>query len=256
MMTIMMMQRIIESVHKNQEILPTNNQILTEKLDYEKRSTPIESETQMFITQKRISDDSRDVEMCDNKSDTEEEDLNIEVDVENDETLCPVDLTRRQEKYTTFENLLQSKTDESDYNKTYKTLKEDDLKSLSCKRSESVCSDVSRSESPRERSPSVGTHQNRRLAFSVENILDPNKFTGRQAVFSDSICCWKPNQDSIGSPEFDGSETGWLIFFVCFRQAKCQIYTLKRVTLHLFFRVITIVLFIVFSQYFIILKLS
>lgn len=224
MMTIMMMQRIIESVHKNSDILSANNQTLTDKLDYEKRSTPIDSsDAQIYITttttttQKRISDDSRDVEMCDNKSDTDDDDLNIEVDVENDETLCPVDLTRRQDKKyttTTFENLLQSstnnKTDESDYkNFNNKTIKEDDLKvNISCKRSDSVCSDVSRSDSPRERSPSVATHQNRRLAFSVENILDPNKFTGRQPLLSDTLCCWKPNQESIGSPDFDGSETG------------------------------------------------
>lgn len=242
MMTIMMMQRIIESVHKNTEILSANNQTLTDKLDYEKRSTPIDSsDAQIYITttatnttttQKRISDDSRDVEMCDNKSDTDEDDLNIEVDVENDETLCPVDLTRRQDKkYTTFENLLQqsttnttntttscsnNKTDDSDYknlinNKTINNEDDLNINNIGCKRSVSVCSDVSRSDSPRERSPSVATHQNRRLAFSVENILDPNKFTGRQPVLSDTICCWKPNQESIGSPEFDGSETGLLI---------------------------------------------
>lgn len=208
MMTIMMMQRIIESVHKKQDMLPPSSQSTPDKLklDYENRSAGLEGETQIFIAQKRISDDSRDVEMC-NKSETEEdeEELNVEVDVENDETLCPVDLTRRQEKYTTtFENLLQQSKGEGFGGKA---TTEDEVKSLSCKRSESVCSDVSRSESPRERSPSVGTHQNRRLAFSVENILDPNKFTGRQ-VFSDSICCWKPNQESIGSPDFDGSETG------------------------------------------------
>lgn len=187
----MMMQRIIESAHKNQQ-----------------ESQNIETDPQIFLAQKRISDDSRDVEMCENKSDSEEDDLNIEVDVENDETLCPVDLTRRQDKFTTFENLLQTtKTEDSDF-KSFKGLKEDDLKGCAVKRAESVCSDVSRSESPRERSPSVVSHPNRRLAFSVENILDPNKFTGRQAVYSDGICCWKPHQDSIGSPDFDGSETG------------------------------------------------
>lgn len=113
---------------------------------------------------------------------TDEEELNVDVETE-DAALCPVDLTRRQQH--------QSAND-------------------------SVCSDDvnSRSESPsrdEEQSPSVVVpHQNRRLAFSVENILDPNKFTGRQTAFNEGICCWKPHQESLGSPEYDGSETGRL----------------------------------------------
>ncbi|KAH0812551.1 hypothetical protein GEV33_010240 [Tenebrio molitor] len=144
----------------------------------------------------KISDDSRDAEMCDKTCDTDEE---LNVDVENDDTLCPVDLTRRQDKFTSFENLIPSnKTDSSSDFISFKDMK----------RSESVCSDdVSRSESPRDQSPSVVPHQNRRLAFSVENILDPNKFTGRQGVYSDGICCWKPHDGSRGSPEYDDSET-------------------------------------------------
>lgn len=179
---MLMMERLIaNTTHKPQELA------LPEK----ERS--LQSEPQMFLQPKRISDDSRDVEMCD-KSD--EEDLNV--DVENDDTLCPVDLTRRQDKF--FEGFAPShKTDSSsDFN----SFKED------AKRSESVCSDVSRSESPRDPSPSVVPHQNRRLAFSVENILDPNKFTGRQSVYSDGICCWKPLDGSRGSPDYDESDTG------------------------------------------------
>lgn len=146
-------------------------------------------ETSSHEKGKSASEDSRDTET---KSD--EEDLNV--DVENDDALCPVDLTRRQ----CFD------ASAGDF-KAFKVVKEEGLKDG---RSESVCSDdVSRSDSPggRVQSPSVVTQQNRRLAFSVENILDPNKFTGRQ-VYNDGICCWKPHQESLGSPDFDGSETG------------------------------------------------
>lgn len=180
-MTMLMMERIISNSHKSQEL------VLPEK----------QSEPQVFLQPKRMCDDSRDAEMCDNEK-TDEEDLNV--DVENDDALCPVDLTRRQEKYTSFENLVNSS--KTDSNSDYTSFKDE------MKRSESVCSDVSRSDSPRDRSPSVVSHPNRRLAFSVENILDPNKFTGRQSVYSDGICCWKPLDGSRGSPDYEGSETG------------------------------------------------
>ncbi|KAF2902647.1 hypothetical protein ILUMI_03540 [Ignelater luminosus] len=186
---------------------PTNHQ---ERLEYEKKSI-ITDDSPLFRQPKRISDDSRDAEMCDKNSDSgdEEDELNVDVDVENDDTLCPVDLTRRHEKFTSFENLIPTpKTEDSDF-KGLKVLKDDDkLNVNSVKRSESVCSDVSRSESPRDPSPSVVPHQNRRLAFSVENILDPNKFTGKQSVYSDGVCCWKPHQENIGSSEYEGSEQG------------------------------------------------
>lgn len=156
-----------------------------QELALPEKEMSLQSEPQVFLQPKRISDDSRDAEMCD-KSD--EEDLNV--DVENDDALCPVDLTRRQEKF--FDYVPKTDSD-SDF-------KEDG------KRSESVCSDVSGSESPRE--PSVVPHQSRRLAFSVENILDPNKFTGRQSVYSDGICCWKPLDGSRGSPEYEESDAG------------------------------------------------
>lgn len=202
-MTMMMMQRMIESAHKNHEKTNNNNsQLLQEKLDFEKRSP----EPQLFLQPKRIEDDSRDVEMCENKSYSDEEDLNVEVDVENDESLCPVDLTRSRQDMFTFERI-KVPSENSDFS-GFKKLKEDDVNAISVKRAESVCSDVSRSESPRDESPSVVSHQNRRLAFSVENILDPNKFTGRQSVYSDGVCCWKPHQESLGSPEYEGSDTG------------------------------------------------
>lgn len=200
MMTMMMMQRIIESTHKSStqdlSTAPCQDQ---KPQDYEKRDEP-----QLFLQQKRISDDSRDAEMCEKGSDSEDE---KDVDVENDETLCPVDLTRRHEKFHSFEIL--QKTDDGFKGVYQPIVKDEENKvSISVKRAESVCSDVSRSESPRDESPSVVPHQNRRLAFSVENILDPNKFTGRQSVYSDGICCWKPHQESVGSSDFDGSETG------------------------------------------------
>ncbi|KAJ8965796.1 hypothetical protein NQ314_003901 [Rhamnusium bicolor] len=183
-MTMLMMERLIaNTTHKSQEL----------SLPEKERS--LQSEPQIFLQPKRISDDSRDVEMCEKSDD---EDLNV--DVENDDTLCPVDLTRRQDKFTSFDSFVPSnKTDSSSDFNSYK----DDMK-----RAESVCSDVSRSESPRDPSPSVVPHQNRRLAFSVENILDPNKFTGRQSVYSDGICCWKPLDGSRGSPDYDESDTG------------------------------------------------
>ncbi|CAG9760441.1 unnamed protein product [Ceutorhynchus assimilis] len=169
-MTMLMMERLVSPAHKPQEL------VLSEK--------------DIYLQQKRISEDSRDMEMC------EEDDEDLNVDVENDESLlCPVDLTRR-EKFQ-FCN-------KSDSHSDFSSFKEE------LKRAESVCSDMSRSRSPiRDPSPSVVvSHPQRRLAFSVENILDPNKFTGRQGMFSDGICCWKPLESSRDSADFDGSETG------------------------------------------------
>lgn len=138
-------------------------------------------------TQKQSTDTKAIQENFEKECDSDDEELNV--DVENDDGLCPVDLTRRQHHNQSGNN--------------------------------SVCSDDvnSRSESPgrdEEQSPPsvVVPHQNRRLAFSVENILDPNKFTGRQASYNEGICCWKPHQESLGSPEYDGSETGSLICLV------------------------------------------
>lgn len=176
------------------ERLMANTAHKPQELALPEKERSLQCEPQMFLQPKRISDDSRDVEMCD-KSD--EEDLNV--DVENDDTLCPVDLTRRQDKF--FEGFVPS-SHKTDSSSDFNSFKED------AKRSESVCSDVSRSESPRDPSPSVVPHQNRRLAFSVENILDPNKFTGRQSVYSDGICCWKPLDGSRGSPDYEESDTG------------------------------------------------
>lgn len=169
-MTMLMMERLVSPAHKPQDL------VLSEK--------------DLYLQQKRISEDSRDMDMCEE----DEEDLNV--DVENDESsLCPVDLTRR-EKFPFCDNKSE-----------FSGFKEE------LKRAESVCSDVSRSRSPiRDPSPSVVvSHPQRRLAFSVENILDPNKFTGRQAMFSDGICCWKPMESSRDSADFDGSETGGCI---------------------------------------------
>lgn len=201
---MMMMQRIMET---SQRSVNTTKSTANHQ-DYEKKS-PVSEEVQLFRLPKRLSDDSRDVEMCDKNSDfdgDDEDELNVDVDVENDDTLCPVDLTRRHEKFTSFENLIPtSKTEDSNF--SVKVINEDD-KLISVQRSESVCSDISRSPSPRDPSPSVVPHQNRRLAFSVENILDPNKFTGKQSIYSDGVCCWKPHQENHGSSEYDGSEQG------------------------------------------------
>ncbi|KAK5644914.1 hypothetical protein RI129_006214 [Pyrocoelia pectoralis] len=201
-MTMMMMQRIMETSQRTQDVTKNSQN----HQEYEKKAVRTE-QSSLFRQRKRISDDSRDAEMCDKNSDSDDEDeLNVDVDVENDDTLCPVDLTRRHEKFTSFENLIPtSKMDDSDF-KSLKSLKDDEK--LSVKRSESVCSDVSRSESPRDASPSVVPHQNRRLAFSVENILDPNKFTGKQSLYSDGVCCWKPHQENLGSSEYEESDQG------------------------------------------------
>lgn len=202
MMTMKMMQRIMESTQKQHEGI----------ISQEKRSSSSPETNQhqanVYLKKRRTSEDSRDVEMCEKASETDEEELNV--DVETDDALCPVDLTRRHGAFDAF--VPSSKMDSSDY-KTYKILKDDDkLNGMDASRSESVCSDVSRSESPRVPSPSVVSHQNRRLAFSVENILDPNKFTGRQGVYNDGICCWKQRSESLGSPEFDENDTGLYIF--------------------------------------------
>lgn len=216
MMTMMMMQRIMETSQRTQDTSKStiNHQ---ERLEYDKKPL-VTDDSPLFRQPKRISDDSRDVEMCETNREfgDEEDELNVDVDVENDDTLCPVDLTRRHEKFTSFENLIPaSKSEDSDY-KGHKVLKEEQKLNVSVKRSESVCSDVSRSESPRDPSPSVVPHQNRRLAFSVENILDPNKFTGKQSVYSDGVCCWKPHQENIGSSEYEGSEQGWFQYLLLF----------------------------------------
>lgn len=182
MMTMLMMERIIAtSTHKTQEGVP------------QEKERSLQSEPQIFLQPKRISDDSRDAEMCEEKSDED-------VDVENDDALCPVDLTRRQDSFT---NSFESFTSKTESSSEYHTLKDD------VKRAESVCSDQSRSRSPvsTDRGPSTVTVQNRRLAFSVENILDPNKFTGRQ-ICGDDVCCWKQMEGGRRSPDFDGSDTG------------------------------------------------
>ncbi|KAJ8952148.1 hypothetical protein NQ318_018485 [Aromia moschata] len=184
-------QRLIANTaaHKPQEL----------QLPEKERTPPFQSEPQMFLQPKRISDDSRDAEMCEKSDD--EEDLNV--DVENDDALCPVDLTRRQDKFAgAFEGFVAASAKGSDAGGDFGSYKDE------MKRAESVCSDVSRSESPRDPSPSVVPHQNRRLAFSVENILDPNKFTGRQSVYGDGICCWKPLDGSRESPDYDESDAG------------------------------------------------
>lgn len=204
-----MMERIIATTHK---LDPSSSE--------KERSQ--QTDTQIFLRPKRISDDSRDVEMCDNKTSTSDTDEDLNVDVENDDdTSCPVDLTRRQDKFTSFENLISAPSSPpSNHHHHPKT--DDSSSDFICfketikrrRTPESVCSDddVSRSASPRDDvgSPSVVPHNqnNRRLAFSVENILDPNKFTGRQGVYSDGICCWKPLDGSRASPEYDDSETG------------------------------------------------
>lgn len=183
-MTMLMMERIIATTtHKTQETVPQD------------KERSLQSEPQIYLQPKRISDDSRDVEMCEEKSDED-------VDVENDDALCPVDLTRRQES---FASSFESFTPKTDSGSEYNTLKDD------VKRAESVCSDQSRSRSPMttDRSPSSAvTVQNRRLAFSVENILDPKKFTGRQSICGDDVCCWKQMEGGRRSPDFDGSDTG------------------------------------------------
>ncbi|XP_050499130.1 homeobox protein slou [Diabrotica virgifera virgifera] len=177
-MTMLMMERIVTTTnHSSQE-------------DKDKMH---QSEQQIFRRKaKRKIDDTRDVEMCEN---SDEEDLTV--DVENDDTLCPVDLTRRQENFGSYDNFHKT-----DSNSDFSSFK-DDRKSP-----KSVCSDHSRSRSPRDQSPSVVPIQNRRLAFSVENILDPNKFTGRQTVYSDGFCCWKPLDGSRSSPDYEGSDAG------------------------------------------------
>lgn len=167
---MMMMQRIMETSQRVQ------------------KSSPEQQQHHRFQKHTTISDDSRDADKLSESGGEEEDD----VDVENDDGLCPVDLTRS--KFT--------------------SIKSEDGDSGKMRRSDSVCSDVSRSDSPREEEGSspasvVMPHHNRRLAFSVENILDPTKFTGRQGMFSaDGVCCWKPQMDATGSSEYDGSEQG------------------------------------------------
>lgn len=210
---MMMMQRIIESNHNSSDPITTSSTInclttASDKLDYDNKrpAMDVDNQHQLFLQQKRINDDSRDAETCDKNSESGEE---LNVDVENDDTLCPVDLTRRQdEKFTNFESLIPKNGGGVEFNNSKKSVRDEQASSVVVvnRSSDSVCSDVSRSESPRDVvSPSVVSH-NRRLAFSVENILDPNKFTGRQSAYSDSgsnglvNCCWKPHQDNVNSP--------------------------------------------------------
>lgn len=205
MMTMKMMQRIMKSTQQpHHEAIMVQEKRPSSSPEMHHQHQP----SNTYLKKRRTSEDSRDVEMCDKTSETDEEDLNV--DVEADDALCPVDLTRRHGAFEAF--VPSSKIDNSEY-KTYKILKDDDkVNGIDASRSESVCSDVSRSESPRVPSPSVVSHQNRRLAFSVENILDPNKFTGRQGVYADGICCWKPRSESLGSPDYDENDTGLYSF--------------------------------------------
>lgn len=222
-MTMMMIQRIIDSNHSTPESVSISSPPVS--VEYDKRpnnnNMEVDTDHQLFLQQKRITDDSRDAETCDKHSESGEE---LNVDVENDDTLCPVDLTRRQEeKFTNFESLIPKNGMSNLPNPEFKLKKDSVLINNLNNRSDSVCSDVSRSESPREvASPSLVTHNhNRRLAFSVENILDPNKFTGRQSVFSDSgsnglvNCCWKPHQDNLNSSsEIDGPDGKYYLIFL------------------------------------------
>ncbi|VEN44371.1 unnamed protein product [Callosobruchus maculatus] len=58
--------------------------------------------------------------------------------------------------------------------------------------SDDVCSADDRSRSPKD--CNSNSSSGRRLAFSVENILDPNKFTSSKSVFGggNGLCYWKP----------------------------------------------------------------
>ncbi|XP_060528682.1 homeobox protein slou-like [Cylas formicarius] len=135
--------------------------------------------TMLTIMEQRVPGNYKTRETTEAKrvSDESEDDEDLHVDVESaaeDIALCPVDLTRR------------------DF----------------AKRTDSVCSDDGGggAASP---SSAVTTHPDTRLAFSVENILDPNKFTGRQSLFSDAICCWKPLEGAAREcHDFEGSDAG------------------------------------------------
>lgn len=146
----------------------------------------------------------------DRQSDVSEE---LNVDEVTDDVLSPVDLTRRQLSavkhfpFSTQGSVFLPKSDLSALSvfatqaehyalnqhafKNVNMEKEPNENDRQMNGAESICSDVSRnSHSPRlsgspkpdsPRSPTMPSlNPHRRLAFSVENILDPNKFTGRQ----------------------------------------------------------------------------
>lgn len=141
----------------------------------------------------------------DRHSDVSEE---LNVDEVTDDVLSPVDLTRRQLSAVKFpfssQNVFLPKSDLNALSvfatqaehfalnqHAFKNIEKEPNEDRQINGAESICSDVSRnSHSPRlsgspkpdsPRSPSMPSlNPHRRLAFSVENILDPNKFTGRQ----------------------------------------------------------------------------
>lgn len=207
---------------------------------------PYDSDSKMDTTDQN----SEIGEDYDRHSDVSEE---LNVDEVTDDVLSPVDLTRRQmtTKHYPFvpqAGLFLPKTDNiagmsifdsqhdhfafgsnQDYNNKI-SFKSDGMEKSHHDEDrqngpESICSDLSRhSHSPKPgspRSPSVSLNHNRRLAFSVENILDPNKFTGRHGEIGPVLgagrdaglrlgggmapAYWRPHFDVL---ERDGSESG------------------------------------------------
>ncbi|XP_044726552.1 homeobox protein slou-like [Chrysoperla carnea] len=233
----MMIQRLMESSRGTQDqkyLRPVGRTPDETIIDNNNLKKDTDYDNEIFASkQQRIADDSRDIEMCDDTSDRNSvisEELNV--DGETEDIFTPVDLTRHSATTSsTFQHLVGQKIC-SDNNGR-----------------DSVCSGLSHGgslspSSPRSTTPSngvnnlggvpggvinnvvVNSHTQRRLAFSVENILDPNKFTGKSLIGcsnnssnnsnlsidnnqSSLNCCWRPQLDiQSNNGDRDDSESG------------------------------------------------
>lgn len=248
-MTMMMMQRLIESQRTNtvQTLNNSPEPVIIIDNNNTKRKFPFDRKRALTPDEiaQQVDDSSRDMELSEDYPDDPHSVISEELNVEDDEDetehdlFTPVDLTRTgrgQSKHFVEHLLPPKKVDDSGQECDSET--DSKVMIITHRDRDSVCSDLSQmngslSPSSRPRSPlqehqfriggGVVVNTNRRLAFSVENILDPNKFTGNKTIsgggsFNNSNdnstsnlnCCWRPQLDVTTSSDRDrdGSESG------------------------------------------------
>lgn len=214
----------------------TGNEVLTEK---------VETEQDMDM-----EEDEEDLEMND-RSEEEEEELNVDDEDQegNDLMSSPVDLTNRHHSSThlmlTNHRLMKASSDILDSHSPVICNTNSLSSSPKGDTSGNVLEKTSRTNYRSESVSSVGSglslggnsgggpstttagSARRNLAFSVENILDPTKFTGRGQVqhaagrlvttprlaaevgghVSATACCWRPHLDAA-SPDRSDDNSG------------------------------------------------
>jgi hypothetical protein len=221
-------------VSKDEEM--TGNEVLTEK---------VETEQDMDM-----EEDEEDLEMND-RSEEEEEELNVDDEDQegNDLMSSPVDLTNRHHSNAhlmlTNHRLMKNSSDILDSHSPVICNTNSLSSSPKGDTSGNVLEKTSRTNYRSESVSSVGSGMSlggnsgggpstttagsarRNLAFSVENILDPTKFTGRGPVqhsagrlvaaprlaaevgghVSATACCWRPQLDAA-SPDRSDDNSG------------------------------------------------